>query len=195
MLKVGITGGIGSGKSVVCKIFSSMGIPVYDADKEARELADKDEAIKAKIKKGFGANFYDASGKLDRKKMALEVFNNKAALEKLNSIVHPAVIKHSEEWIKRQKDISYVIREAAILFESGTYKGLDKIITVTAPEEIRIKRVMQRDNKSRDEILSVIKNQWSDREKIKHAHFVIINDEKKMVLPQVLLIHEKLLSS
>src|ERR1017187_6504911 len=100
MLKVGITGGIGSGKSVVCKIFSTLGIPVYNADAEARDLVDRDEKIKSKIKKEFGNNLYDASGKLDRKKMSAIVFNNKTALEKLNNIVHPAVMKHSEEWIK-----------------------------------------------------------------------------------------------
>ena len=192
MLKVGITGGIGSGKSVVCAIFSSLGIPVYNADNVARDLVDTDEKIKSKIKKEFGNDLYDASGKLDRKRMSALVFNNEPALAKLNGIVHPAVMRHSEEWIKQHKESLYIVRETAILFESGTYKDLDKIITVTAPEEIRIKHVMERDKKSKEEILAVIKNQSSDREKIKKSDFVIINDERKLVLPQVLAIHEKL---
>ena len=194
MLKVGITGGIGSGKSVVCKIFSSLGIPIYDADNAAKELVETNAKIKADIKKEFGSDLYNALGKLDRKKMAAKVFNNKTALEKLNSIIHPAVIKHSEVWAKKHNDALYIIREAAILFESGTYKGLDKIIVVTAPEELRIKRVMERDKKSKEEILAIIKNQSSDKEKIKRSDFAITNDERKLVLPQVLSIHEKLLS-
>jgi len=193
MLKVGITGGIGSGKTLVCKIFSSLGIPVFDADHEARELVNTDERIKTKIKKEFGSNLYNASGKLDRKKMAAVVFNNKKALEKLNSIIHPVVISNAEDWAKQQ-EAPYSIREAAILFESGANKGLDKIITVTAPEELRIRRAMERDKKSKEEILAVIHNQSGDKEKIKQSDFVIINDEKKLVLPQVLQIHEKLLS-
>ncbi len=194
ILKIGVTGGIGSGKSVVCKIFSSLGIPVYDADTEARKLVDTNEKIKTKIKKEFGSDLYDSSGHLDRKRMAAKVFNNKAALERLNSIVHPAVIKDSEEWIKQYKDAPYTVREAAILFESGTYKDLDKIITVIAPEELRIKRVMERDHKTKEEILSIILNQSGDRKKIKQSDFVIVNDERKLLLPQVLAIHEKLLS-
>lgn len=194
MLKVGITGGIGSGKSVVCKIFAALGIHVFDADSEAREIVDTSEKVRTQIKKEFGDDMYDASGKLERKKMAALVFKDKEALLRLNSIVHPAVVKKSEQWAKQFKDVPYIVREAAILFESGTNKGLDKIITVTAPEDLRIQRVMARDQKSKEDILSVIKNQSSDKEKIKKSDFVIINDEKKMLLPQVLTIHEKLLA-
>ena len=193
MLKVGVTGGIGSGKSIVCRVFAALGVPVYNADAVARDLVDSDEKLKARIKKDFGHDMYDASGMLDRKKMAMTVFNNKAALTKLNGIVHPAVVKHSEAWIKQQAHAPYIIREAAILFESGTYKMLDRIITVTAPKETRINRVMERDKKSREEILAVINNQMDDKDKIRKSDFVIINNNSKLVLPQVLAIHEKLL--
>src|SRR5437868_1683634 len=192
MLKVGITGGIGSGKSIVCQVFSSLGIPIYDADKEAAGLVESDQKIIAKIKKEFGNDFYNAGGDLDRKKMADLVFNNKAALEKLNSIVHPVVIKQSEDWAKQFKDVPYVIREAAILFESGANKGLDKVIMVTAPEELRIKRVMERDHKSKEEVQAIIQNQSLEKDKIKRSDFVIINDESKLILPQVLSIHQTL---
>ena len=193
MMVVGITGGIGSGKSIVCSVFHQLGIPVYEADIEARKIYDIPEVI-AEVKKTFGAEYFTSSG-LDKKKFAGLVFKDAEALKKINSIIHPYVKKDFREWKNRHKEKPYVLKEAAILFESGTDKGCDKIIVVTAPEFLRKQRVMQRDQRSEKQVEEIIRRQWSDEEKVKRSDFVIVNDESKLVLPQVLKIHDLLMAS
>ncbi|CAN5470917.1 dephospho-CoA kinase [soil metagenome] len=192
MMVIGITGGIGSGKSIVCTLFQSFGIPVYEADVEAKKMYDLPEVI-AEVKNTFGEKYFSASSELDRKKFAEFVFNDEAALKKINSIIHPHVKKNFRDWKKLHNESPYILKEAAILFESGSDKGCDKIITVTAPVELRIQRVLDRDKRSKAQIEKIIQKQWSDEEKIKRSDFVIVNDETKLVLPQVMRIHETLL--
>lgn len=192
MLKVGITGGIGSGKTLICKVFAHLGVPQYSSDTEARNIVNRNAHVKESIKTVFGKDVYDQDGNLDRKKIAGFVFNDKEKLEKLNSIVHPEVQTHFQNWLSLHKEQKYVLKEAAILIESGAYKELDFIITVVSPLELKIKRIMKRDGISREAILKVMENQMSDSEKIKLSDFVIVNDEKKLVIPQILKIHHQL---
>lgn len=181
---IGITGGIGSGKSVVAKILISMGYPVYNSDDRAKELINSNPELIAKIKSEFGSDIY-TNLVLDRKKMAEIVFNNPNKLAALNGLVHPAVGKDFESW-KNSRTTQFVFKEAAILFETGIYKDMDSVILVTAPISIRIDRVQKRDNASKEEIENRMKNQWSDEKKIKLSDFVIDNSGDKMVIPQVM---------
>lgn len=192
-LKIGITGGIGSGKSTVCNVFKALGVPVYQADDSARSITDRNTEVINQIKEAFSADMY-AGGKLDRPKMAALVFNNPDALAKLNSIVHPAVRAEFATWLAANKNAPYIIYEAAILFESGAYKQTDKTILVAAEEDTRINRVMQRDNVGREEVLSRIKNQWTDKQKLEVADYVIWNEGNTPVIAQVLAL-DKLLSN
>jgi dephospho-CoA kinase len=194
MMVVGITGGIGSGKTIVCGVFRQLGVPVYEADAEAKKLYDSEPGIVDRIKKEFTDAVFDKREKLDKQKLATLVFKDESVLKKLNAIVHPFVISHFEEWVKQHKTSSYVLKEAAILFESGTEQGCDRIITVSAPLELRIQRTMIRDKRTKQEVDQIIQQQWSDDEKIKRSDFVIINDELQLVIPQVLEVHAKLLS-
>jgi dephospho-CoA kinase len=187
MKKIGITGGIGSGKSLVCEIFALHGIPVYQADLAARMLMNENNRLKEELVKEFGY-IYTENGELLRGDLAQRVFNNPSLLHKLNSIVHPFVIEHSGEWEKKQTS-PYILREAAILFESGTHVSLDYIVTVTAPVDVRIKRIKKRDNRSEEEIRSIISNQMSDEQKAERSDFVIINDDVTAVFPQVWKLH------
>ena len=193
MIRIGITGGIGSGKSTVCKVFELLRIPVYYADDEGKKILDSPE-VKERIIKIFGDVVLAKDKTVDRKKMADLVFNNKENLEKLNSIIHPAVGAHFEEWLETYKDHAYVIKEAAILFESGAYKQVDKVITVTAPIELKIKRAMHRNKITREEVEKRMQNQLSDEEKIKRSQYSIINDEEQLIIPQILEIHKALKS-
>lgn len=190
-LKIGITGGIGSGKSTVCKVFKALGIPVYHADDSARTITDRNPEVIAQIKQAFGDDMY-ANGLLNRPKMAALVFNNPEELAKLNSIVHPAVRAELPVWLEANKNAPYMLYEAAILFESGAYKLVDKSILVAADEEARIQRVMQRDNVGREEVLNRVKNQWPDKEKLELANYVIWNEGNEPVIAQVLAL-DKLL--
>jgi dephospho-CoA kinase len=191
MLKIGITGGIGSGKTTVAKVFETLGIPVYYADDEAKRIMNEDEELKKKITVSFGNESYE-NGKLNRAYLASVVFNNNYKLDLLNSIVHPATIKDAEQWMQN-KNTAYALKEAALLFESGAAENLDYVIGVTAPQHLRIKRVMERDSVTRDEVLKRINRQIEEDIKIKLCDFVIINDEQQLVIPQVLALHEKLL--
>lgn len=188
MKVVGITGGIGSGKSTVCNIFRVLGIPVYEADAEAKKLYDLPEVV-SELKKVFGGHYFSKSGELDKRKFADLIFNDDTALKKINDIVHPYVKKRFREWKKAHNDKPYVLKEAAILFESGSDKGCDKVITVTAPENIRLQRVMMRDQRTADQVKKIMGKQLSDQEKIKRSDFIIVNDEKSLVVPQVLKTH------
>ncbi|MBL7884254.1 MAG: dephospho-CoA kinase [Bacteroidia bacterium] len=192
MKKVGITGGIGSGKSTVCKVFELLGAPVYYADDEAKKMLDFDTSIKSNLIYLFGNSVLNDEGTIDRKKLASIVFNDKAKLEKLNSIIHPAVASHFEEWCQLNKSALFIIKEAAILFESNAYKQVDKIITVVAPVELKIERVLKRDATTKEDVLNRMANQMSDEEKIKKSDFVINNDEQQLIIPQVLVIAKQL---
>ncbi len=193
MLTVGITGGIGSGKSTVCRIFSMLDVPVFNADDEARKLQNENADVKAAIISLFGKEIYTKDG-LNRKAVAEKVFADKNLLEQLNKIIHPATVAAFGEWKKNISDTPYCLKEAAILFETGIASSLDKVIVVTAPEEIRINRIISRDKVSREQIIARIKNQMSDEEKISRADFVIVNDEKQAIIPQIMKVHEALLN-
>jgi len=190
MLKIGLTGGIGSGKSTVALIFETINIPVYYADNEAKKILNENSFVRKQITKAFG-NIYDKNS-INRKKLAHIVFNNEKKLDELNSIVHPVVIEHFKNWCVEKKDFDYIIKEAAILFESGTYKHFDKIISVFAPIDIRIQRVCSRDNVKKKEVLNRINKQFDDKRKIELSDYVINNYNEHMIIPQVLSIHEKL---
>ncbi|HIC32893.1 MAG TPA: dephospho-CoA kinase [Flavobacteriaceae bacterium] len=188
---VGLTGGIGSGKTTIANFFKELGIPVYIADTEAKALMNRSKVIKRKLIALFGENAYQ-DGKLNREYLSQQIFNNKDLLQKMNAIVHPKVASHFKRWVKKQ-DTPYVISEAAILFENGSYKKYHYIITVTAPEQVRLKRVMSRDNSSEKKVKSVMDNQWKDEEKIKLSDFVIQNVNLEEAKAQVQQIHKKLL--
>ncbi|OXB06842.1 dephospho-CoA kinase [Flavobacterium pectinovorum] len=183
---IGLTGGIGSGKTTIANYFNEMGVPVYIADDGARNVM-KSEDIIDQIKRSFGETLFE-NNILNRAKLAEIVFNDKDKLAELNAIVHPAVKKDFEVWLLQHKSYQYVIYEAAILFESGRYKECDLIITVTAPEEIRIERVLKRDNTTREQVLSRMKMQWNDENRISRSNFVINNDNLKNAKEEVVKI-------
>lgn len=189
---VGITGGIGSGKSVVCKVFEQLGIPVYEADSAAKLLYDKYPELKQSIKELVSEDAIDKNGNINKKKLAEIVFNDDEKLAVLNKLVHPLVKLDFKNWVESHKGFPYLIKEAAILFESGANKDCDIVITVVSPIELRVERVRQRDKKTKAEIEAIISRQLSEEELIKRSDFVIYNDEKQMVIPQVLKVHEGL---
>ena len=170
---IGLTGGIGSGKTTITAFFKEMGIPVYIADDEAKKIMQSAEII-AEIKNAFGESLFE-NNVLNRAKLADIVFNDADKLAVLNSIVHPAVKNDFQSWLSQNKNEAFVVYEAAILFESGKYKELDYIVTVTAPEELRIERVMKRDNTTREHVLSRMKMQWDDKKRFSLSNFVINN--------------------
>lgn len=170
---VGLTGGIGSGKSTIASYFESKGIPVYIADTEAKKIMDSQSVI-GKIIDVFGTEVIE-NNKISRAKLASVVFNNPKELKKLNAIIHPEVKLHFKDWVKKHQAASFVLKETAILFESGSYKDCDKIILVTAPEELRIERVISRDGVSREEVEARMNNQWTDDQKMPLSDFVITN--------------------
>ncbi|RZJ54602.1 MAG: dephospho-CoA kinase [Flavobacterium sp.] len=183
---IGLTGGIGSGKTTIANYFKELGVPVYIADDGARNVMQS-ESIIIKIRETFGGAIFEGNT-LNRAKLAEIVFNDKEKLNQLNSIVHPAVKSDFEAWLLTHKEDEYVIYEAAILFESGRYKECDLIITVTAPEEVRIDRVLKRDNTTRDQVLSRMKMQWNDEKRISGSNFVINNENLKNAKEEVVKI-------
>ena len=191
VLRIGLTGGIGSGKTTVAQMFEVLGIPVYYADDAAKKLINTDKDLISSIKNIFGDAAYKNDA-LDRHYLASIVFSDNYKLELLNSFVHPATIRDADEWMKQQS-APYVIKEAALLFESGAVGHLDHIIGVNAPTAIRIKRVMDRDGVSKEEVQKRINNQMDDDIKMKLCDFVLINDEQQLLIPQVLELHQKLL--
>jgi dephospho-CoA kinase len=190
MLRVGLTGGIGSGKTTVAKIFETLGIPVYYADEAAKRLLKEDPAIKKALLEKLGPSCFSGE-ELNRIFIASKVFNDPELLAWLNSLIHPATIADSQQWMKAQNS-SYAIREAALLFESGADKGLDFIIGVSAPTSLRIQRVIQRENTSKEEVLKRMGQQWKEEEKLNRCHTIIHNDEQSMLIPQVLALDKKL---
>lgn len=193
MLKVGITGGIGSGKTTVCQFFHQLGVPVYYADARARQIMNEIPAVIQKITELFGKQAY-ANGELNRPFIAEQAFKDKNLLQQLNAIVHPAVFEDSIRFFQSHPDEPYVLYEAAILFESGNYKAMDKVILVYAPAELRIERTMQRDHVSREQVEDRMKQQQPDEEKLKLADFVVYNDGSQTLIDQVLTIHQQLIS-
>lgn len=193
MLDIGITGGIGSGKTTVCRIFEVLGIPVFYADVEAKKVMVEDRALVMEIEKQFGPGIYREDGVLDRAKLAHIVFNDQDKLRLLNGLVHPATISAYRRWLAVQT-APYVMKEAAILFESGSYKASAFNVLVVAPEQVRIDRVVARDKVSEDEVRARMSKQWTDGQKAKLADFTIHNDGKKALLPQVLQLHRHFLS-
>jgi dephospho-CoA kinase len=195
MLKIGITGSIGAGKSTVAGIFKVLGVPVFDADATAKNILNTDSVLREQIAATFGSETYK-NGLLDRKYLATLVFNNPNQLAKLNALVHPATIEAANIWAKHweEQGCPYILKEAALLFEAGTNVGLDFIIGVTAPVEMRIARVMERDHVTREEVLKRMQHQLDDTEKMKRCNFVIDNNEVSLVIPQVLALHARFIS-
>ena len=194
-LQIGITGGIGAGKSIVCRIFNCLGIPVYDADGHAKELMTTDVILISNIKKEFGELSFSTDGSLNRNYLSRTVFNDNEKLSKLNSLVHPRVGADYSRWVEKHKRYPYVIKEAALLFEAGSYKLLDKVIVVHAPETLRIQRVLVRDpHRNEDQVRAIIGKQITDDQKLDRADFVIRNDERELLVPQVVELHKQFLS-
>ena len=193
-MNVGITGGIGSGKTIVCEIFKSLGVPVFNADQIARELMLHNSEVYTLLQNHFGKSLFPQIGQFDKIHLGQLVFNNPDELSQLNSIVHPFLKQAFADWTGKQ-NYPYQLHEAAILIESGFNKLCDKVIVVEASEDLRIQRVTTRDNKSTEEVISIIKRQMSDEERRKHANYTIINNEISPLLPQVLTIHETLLAN
>ena len=190
-LKLGVTGGIGSGKTTVCKVFGVLGIPVFSADDEAKRIQDNDREVQIKINSLAGKDLF-SSGKLDRPELAKIIFNNKELLEKVNLLIHTAVFRSFGEWVNKQ-DSPYSIMEAAILFESGAFRLMDRIVTVVTPLEERIERLLSGNKLSREQIMERIKNQIDDESRVKQSDFVISNSENDMIIPAIIGIHEEML--
>jgi dephospho-CoA kinase len=191
LLQIGITGGIASGKSTICKVFAQLGVPVYDADYRAKSIVNTDPLLKEQIIEAFGNEAY-LNNEYNRKYIASLVFNDKRKVEKLNAIIHPGVGKDYKKWLERlPSDTPYALKEAALLFESGSYKLLDKIINVVAPEDIRIARIQKRDpHRTLQEIKGIISRQWSDEERSALSDYIIANDGVQLVVPQIIDLHQ-----
>jgi len=190
---VGLTGGIGSGKSTVAKVFETLGVPIFNSDLIAKSIVNNDAEVISKIVAEFGAIYLD--GELDKVKMATIVFNDKTALEKLNKIVHPKVALYFENWVEQNASAEILIKEAAILIESGAYKQMDKIVLVTAPEALRLERVVNRDNTTGQKVKDRIAAQLSDKQRAVFADYTIDNGGKELVVPQVLEVYKMLLDA
>jgi dephospho-CoA kinase len=194
MRKIGITGSIGSGKSTVVQLFAHLGAPVYDADSRAKFLMISSPALIDGIKQLFGNEAYSVNGELNRPHISTKAFQDKEILTKLNALVHPAVFNDFDEWAAKQ-NAPYVIKEAALMFESDSYKQLDEVIVVTAPEELRIQRAMQRDHVSREAVLGRMKSQLSQAQKLAKGQYEIRNNEQELLIPQVLFLHHRFISN
>ncbi len=190
MLQIGVTGGIGSGKSTVTRLFNCLGIPVYDADSHAKKLMTTDGILINGIREEFGNLAYDAAGRLDSRYIASQVFNDPERLKRLNQLVHPRVFQDHENWLgaQRSKNVPYVVKEAALLLESGA-KLPDRVVVVTAPVELRMKRVMARDKRDPAQVRQIMDRQLSEEQMIARADAVIVNDENSLLIPQVLELH------
>lgn len=190
MLTVGITGGIGSGKSTVCKVFRVLGIPVFQADNVARRLQDEDAYIRSKLIEYFGPDIYTENNLLNRKKLAGIIFNSPADLERVNHLIHPAVHNEFENWKAKMSCYPYLLYEAAILFETGSASRFDYTILVVTDEKERLQRVMKRDNLSSEAILQRMRNQMQDSEKMKLASYIIRNNDNQLIIPQILVLDQ-----
>lgn len=189
---IGLTGGIGSGKTTVAYMFKDLGIPIYIADEEAKRLLVRSKVIRRKLIALFGEKVYLKNGEINKKSISDKIFKNSNYLEKMNAIVHPKVAQHFKRWIKKQ-DAPFVLKESAILFESGAYKECDKIITVTASEDIRVNRVLKRDHTTKKKVKAIIDKQLSEEYKIKNADYVIHNNTLEETLQAVKKIYADLI--
>lgn len=189
-LQIGVTGGIGSGKSIVCKIFSCLGVSIYNADDRAKWITNFDPEVRERVIALLGVDAYDADGQYNRPFVASLVFKNEALLKSLNAIIHPAVMRDTEKWVNTHQQDAYIIKEAAIMKKAGEGNSLDFVIVVNAPTDLRIKRVLQRDKRSESEIRAIIDKQISDEEREQIADFTIDNDETSALIPQVLRLHQ-----
>ena len=194
MLKIGITGGIGTGKSTICEIFALLGIPVYNADKAAKRLMATNENLKKKLIATFGTDAFTSTGELDTIFLAKKVFADEKALKQLNALVHPAVLADFDQWCSQQQ-APYVLKEAALLIESGSYKQCDYTILVESPIALRIQRLLNRDNSTEAQISARIANQLPDEEKAKVANFLLLNNEEHLLIPQILALHTQFLKA
>lgn len=193
-LQIGITGGIGAGKSIISKVFQVLGISVYDADSRAKWIMNTDEGLKKSIIEIFGKNAYSEGG-LNRQHISQIAFGKPEMLKQLNNLVHPKVGEDYASWVKKQGHAPYSLKEAALLFETGSNKSLDKIILVTAPERIRVQRVVSRDShRSEEDVYKIIEKQWDEEKKARLSDFLINNDSSELVIPQVLQVHNTLLN-
>lgn len=190
--KLGITGGIGSGKTSVCRVFDVLRIPVFSADTEASEIMEHDDEIKSLLNSITGKDLY-TNGSLDRMRLADIIFNDNAVLEKVNSLVHPRVFDHFRKWTGEQESL-YVIMEAAILFESGASGFVDRIATVVAPVDQRVERVIQRNKLSKEQVMERINNQMDDETRMKLSDYIIYNSENEMIIPAILKIHDDIIN-
>jgi dephospho-CoA kinase len=189
-LQIGITGGIGSGKSLVCRIFSALGVPIYSADERAKWLLNYDEKLKKTVEALLGAEAYLPDGSYNRQWVASKVFNNSTLLRELNAIVHPRVGEDTQAWLKQHKKAPYVVKEAAIMVKAGQNNLLDKVVVVHSPVDLRVARVLQRDpQRSETEIRDIIARQVSDEERLAVADYVIYNDDSQLLIPQVWRLH------
>jgi len=185
MIKVGITGGIGSGKTIICKVIETMGYPVYYADEKAKFLINTNKNIISALKNKFGDDIYSSVNLLNKERLAQLIFNHPENLQFVNQLVHPEVINDFLSWSEKQKS-TIVFQEAALIIEAEVYKKLDYTISVIAPEEIRINRVIERDNTSREDVINRMKNQVTDEIRTEISDFIIYNDDKQLILPQIL---------
>ena len=192
MIRIGLTGGIGSGKTTVAKIFETLGIPVYYADDAAKRIMNEDAALREAIQQNFGEESY-TNNTLNRSYLASVVFGTAEKLALLNKLVHPLTIADSEAWMQLQTG-PYAIKEAALIFESDVWKDLDKVIGVSSPIELRLQRTMERDGANREAVQARISKQMDEDEKMKRCDFVLYNDETQLLIPQVLALHEKLIA-
>ncbi len=191
-LQIGVTGGIGAGKTVVCRIFQCLGVPVYNADERARYLMANQGDLIRNIARSFGEESYLPDGTLNRSFLAKQVFRDADKVQQLNQLVHPEVGKDFQRWLLDHSQTPYVIKEAALMIESGSYKSLDYLVTVSAPEEIRLSRVLKRDpQRDRQQIMNIMSNQISEAQRIEKSDFVLHNDQHQLLIPQVLELHQK----
>ncbi|OKL40722.1 dephospho-CoA kinase [Pontibacter flavimaris] len=192
MRRIGITGGIGTGKTIVSRLFAVLGVPVYDADTRAKWVMHHNKALRQELLEAFGPATYTNAGELDRTYLASMVFNNPQRLELLNSLVHPHVGKDFEVWAASHADKPYVLKEAALMFESESWRQMDEVITVYAPLALRLQRLLQRDtHRTEADIKAILARQLSEEEKMRRAQHVIFNDDKQLIIPQVLSLHEQ----
>ncbi len=191
MIKVGLTGGIGSGKSTVARFLETIGIPVYYADVSAKRLMTENSRLKIDLINTLGKDAYSTNGQLNKKYISSAIFNQPELLAKVNALVHPAVEQDFLDFVQQHSKADYVIKEAAILIESGAHQQVDKIILVTAPESLRIERVCQRDRTEAPLVKQRIAKQWSDKQKLPLADYCIQNDNQQLLIPQILKIHQQ----
>jgi dephospho-CoA kinase len=195
MLKIGVTGGIGVGKTVVCRMFQVLGIPVYDADTRAKWVMQHDSLLRQELQEAFGNDAYTKEGHLDRAYLAALVFNNPERLARLNALVHPHVGTDFDNWASTNAAAPYVIKEAALMFESESWRQMDEVIVVSAPMDVRLKRLQKRDpHRTEADIQAIISKQLSEEEKLARANHIVYNDDKQLIIPQVLALHQQFLS-